>query len=86
MGDLVAIITLAILVIAQLVERYFYSRDMTKKLTDCMKDVMSRNINEFMAVTQDKTPKQAAHQQIVRACTKPRQYQEEQTKVPCRQL
>lgn len=58
MGELVAIITLAILVLAQLVERYLYSKNMTQKLSESMKAVMSRNINEFMAITQDKQPKQ----------------------------
>ena len=58
MTDIIAIIVLGLLLIGQLIERYFYTKDMTKKLSEAMKAVMSRNITEFMAVTQDKSPKQ----------------------------
>jgi hypothetical protein len=52
MGELITIITLAVLVIAQLVERYFYSKTMTQKLSECIKAVLSRNINEYISATQ----------------------------------
>lgn len=57
MTEIVAIITLAILVLAQLVERYLYSKQMTQKLSEALKAVMSRNINEFILATEaDKAP------------------------------
>ncbi len=53
----VAVIALGVVVIAQSIERYFYSKDMSQKLQDCIKAVMSRNIGEYIAATKpvDKT-------------------------------
>lgn len=53
MIELITIITLALLVLAQAVERYLYSEKMTKELSNAMKAIMSRNINEFMAATNE---------------------------------
>ena len=50
---IIAIITLAVLVLAQAVERYFYSKQMNKQLSDCTKAIMSRNINEYLAATNE---------------------------------
>lgn len=50
---IIAIITLAILVLAQAVERYLYSKQMNKQLSDCTKAIMSRNINEYLAATHE---------------------------------
>lgn len=47
----IAIITLALVVLAQAIERHFYSLDMNKRLSESMKAVMSRNINEFITAT-----------------------------------
>lgn len=53
-----ALIILGILVLAQLVERHLYAREMNKRLSEAMKMVMSRNINEFLTATAEnkKTP------------------------------
>lgn len=51
MAELVAIIILGLIIIAQGVERYFYTKQMTDKLSESMKAVMSRNINEFITAT-----------------------------------
>ena len=47
----VAVISLGVIVIAQLIERYFYAKDMNQKLADSIKAIMSRNVGEFMAAT-----------------------------------
>lgn len=49
MVEIIAITILGIVCIAQAVERYFYAKDMSQKLQDCIKAVMSRNINEYIA-------------------------------------
>ena len=48
---MIAIITLGIVLIVQAIERYFYAKDMSQKLQDCIKAVMSRNISEYIAAT-----------------------------------
>ena len=53
MIEIIAIITLAVLVLAQAVERYLYSKAMNKQLSDCTKAIMSRNINEYLAATNE---------------------------------
>lgn len=45
------IIVLAIVIVAQIVERYFYAKEMNKQLGNAVKAIMSRNINEYMAAT-----------------------------------
>jgi hypothetical protein len=52
MVEIISIITLALLVIAQAVERYLFGKYMAEELSKSMKAVMSRNINEFLAATQ----------------------------------
>jgi hypothetical protein len=55
-----ATIILSIVVIALVVERFFFARHMTQELSKCIKAIMSRNINEYIAATSvDKAPKQA---------------------------
>ena len=49
--ETIAIITLSLLLLTQAIERHFYSKEMNKRLSESMKAVMSRNINEFMAAT-----------------------------------
>lgn len=50
-GFLIAIIC------ALIVERAFYSKDMNKQVSDCMKALMSRNMNEFVqAQAEEKRP------------------------------
>lgn len=47
----ITVIFLCIIVVAQVVERYFYAKEMNKQLGNAVKAIMSRNINEFMAAT-----------------------------------
>jgi len=47
----ITIISLAIIIIFQTVERYLYIKDMTNKLNDAIKAVLSRNINEYISAT-----------------------------------
>jgi hypothetical protein len=49
MIELISIIVLSLLLLGQAIERYFYAKDMTQKLNDSIKAVMSRNINEYIA-------------------------------------
>jgi hypothetical protein len=51
MGEIVTIIILSLLLLAQAVERYFFAKHMTEELSKCLKAVMSRNINEYIAAT-----------------------------------
>jgi hypothetical protein len=51
MNDIVGLSILGILCIFQSIERYVYQKDMTNKLNDAIKAVMSRNINEYIAAT-----------------------------------
>jgi len=40
---------------ALIVERFFYAKDMNKQVSDCMKALISRNMNDFVqAVAVDK--------------------------------
>ena len=55
MVEIIAIITLALLVLTQAVERYLFGKYMTEELSKSMKAVMSRNINEFLAATRPDT-------------------------------
>lgn len=43
------IISFLLIIVALLVERYFYTKEMTAKLTQAMEAVMSRNMNEYLA-------------------------------------
>lgn len=49
--DQLIIITLAVLVIAQAIERFFFGRQMLGQVGDALKAAMSRNINEYMVAT-----------------------------------
>lgn len=49
MVEIIAIIVLGLVCVGQAVERYFYAKDMSQKLNDSIKAVMSRNINEYIA-------------------------------------
>lgn len=51
MNEIVITIVLGIICIMQGVERYFYQKDMTNKLNDSIKAIMSRNINDYLAAT-----------------------------------
>jgi len=50
-NDTIALIVLSIVIIGQAIERYYYSKDMTQKLQDGIKAVMSRNIGEYVMAT-----------------------------------
>lgn len=47
----IAVVILGIIVIALLVERYYYAKETGKLIDRATKAVMSRNINEYMAAT-----------------------------------
>ena len=49
MVELISIITLALLVLAQAVERYLYAKSMNEQLSQATKAIMSRNINEYLS-------------------------------------
>ena len=49
MTELISIITLALLVLAQAVERFFYAKSMNEQLSKATKAIMSRNINEYLS-------------------------------------
>lgn len=51
MIEIIAVVALSLICIAQTVERYFYQKDMTNKLNDAVKAIMSRNINEYLTAT-----------------------------------
>ena len=53
MSDILAIIILGVLVIAQAVERYLYTKEMNKQLQKAQMAVMSRNINEYLTATNE---------------------------------
>ena len=49
------IISFFLIIVALLVERYFYTKEMTGRLTQAMEAVMSRNMNDYLAAkTADK--------------------------------
>lgn len=52
----IAIITLGLVVLAQLIERHLYAKDMNQKLSDSIKAIMSRNVGEFIAATKPQDP------------------------------
>lgn len=45
----IAVIALSVVVIAQSIERHYYAKDVTNKLNDAIKAVMSRNIGEYLS-------------------------------------
>ena len=49
MVELISIITLALLVLAQAVERYLYAKSMNEQLSKATKAIFSRNINEYLS-------------------------------------
>lgn len=53
MAEILALIILGLLVVAQTVERYFFAKHMTEQLEKCMKAVMSRNINDYLTATNE---------------------------------
>ena len=55
----VAIIILGLIVLALVVERHFYAKEMNRQLDEATKKVMSRNMNEYLASqAMDRIPKQ----------------------------
>ena len=47
MGEMI----LGIVILALIIERFFFAREMTARLGDTIKAVMSRNINEYISAT-----------------------------------
>lgn len=43
-------IALTSIIIALIIERYFYSRDMNRQINDCFKALLSRNANEYASL------------------------------------
>jgi hypothetical protein len=52
-----ALIILGVIIIGQAVERYFFAKEMTARLGDSIKAVLSRNIGEYIAATDHKPEK-----------------------------
>lgn len=58
MFETTAIIIMAVIIIALLVERFFYSREMNRQIRDNTAAIMSRNINDYLAAREtDKKPR-----------------------------
>lgn len=53
MVEIISILILGLLVLAQAVERYFFAKHMTEQLENCVKAVMSRNINDYLTATNE---------------------------------
>lgn len=47
----IAIIILGFIVVALLFERYMFAKEMNQRVSECVKAVMSRNINDYIAAT-----------------------------------
>lgn len=47
--EILAIIILFFIIIGLLVERYFYTKEMTSRLTQAMEAAMSRDMNDYIA-------------------------------------
>lgn len=55
MANLIAIGTLALIIVVQAIERYFFARSMLEQLERAMKAAMSRDVNDYVnAVKNDK--------------------------------
>ena len=57
MAEIISIVILGVLVIAQAVERFLYTREMNKQLQKANLAVMSRNINDYLTATAEPSPK-----------------------------
>ena len=53
---IITIITLALLVLTQAVERYLYAKSMNEQLSRATKAIMSRNINEYLSALNAEKP------------------------------
>ena len=51
MSEVLVITGQFIIILALLVDKYLYQKDMTNKLNDAIKAVMSRNIGEYLTAT-----------------------------------
>jgi hypothetical protein len=49
-------IILALVILALLIERHFFAKEMNERVSQAVKAVMSRNINEYIAATQAEKP------------------------------
>lgn len=52
----IAIIVLGIIILAQLIERYLFAKELHRQLENANKAVMSRNIGDYLAATDTKKP------------------------------
>lgn len=51
MATEVTAIILGIIVLAQLIERHFYTKEMNHQLGEATRAILSRNVNEFISAT-----------------------------------
>lgn len=50
----IALIILGVIILALMVERYYFAKEMHKQLENANKAVMSRNINDYIAATSER--------------------------------
>ena len=56
MAEVISIIILGIVIIAQAIERYFFAKEMNNRVSEAVRAVLSRNINEFIAAREIDKP------------------------------
>lgn len=47
----IAIVSLSLIIIGMLVERFFYQKEMNRQMGEATRAILSRNVNEFIAAT-----------------------------------
>lgn len=50
------VVILGFVIVAQAVERFFFAREMNQRVSEAVRAIMSRNINEFISATQADKP------------------------------
>lgn len=53
MVEIIAIILLGVIIIAQLIERFIYAREMNKQMRVNLGALFSRNVNDYLASTKE---------------------------------
>lgn len=56
MGEIITIIVLALVVVAQQVEKHFYTDKLLKQVDDALKAALSRNIGEYLSAKRADEP------------------------------
>lgn len=47
----IAIVSLSLIIVGMLIERFFYQKEMNRQLGEATRAVLSRNVNDFIAAT-----------------------------------